>query len=97
MQQKIFWLGEIDKVINERKHAYKDLEEEIRSFCALHNSLEPSAFFKEMERASLLRLDWPEELGGRGWDRQGQLIAIKTLAEYECPIFPEALSFGSTL
>ena len=82
---------------NEQKQAYKDLEEEIRSFCALHNSLEPNAFFKEMERASLLRLDWPEELGGTGWDRQGQLIAIKALAEYECPIFPDALSLGAPL
>lgn len=97
IQQKIFWLGEIDKVINERKHAYKDLEAEIRSFCELHSSLEASAFFEEMERASLLRLDWPEELGGRGWDRQAQMIAIKALAEYECPIFPEALSSGAPL
>ena len=82
---------------NEQKQVYEDLEEEIRSFCALHNSLEPSAFFEEMERASLLRLDWPEELGGTGWDRQGQLIAIKALAEYECPIFPDTLSLGAPL
>ena len=84
-------------MIDEQKQAYKDLETEMRFFCELHNSLEASAFFKEMERASLLRLDWPEELGGRGWDRQAQLIAIKALAEYECPIFPEALSSGAPL
>ena len=50
-----------------------------------------------MDKASLLRLDWPEHLGGRGWDRREQLMVIKALAKYECPIFPEALSLGAPL
>lgn len=96
-QQKTFWSDEINQVRNKQREAYKDLEAEIRSFCELHNSLDARAFFEEMERASLLRLDWPEELGGRGWDRRAQLIVIKALAEYECPIFPDALSSGAPL
>tara|TARA_B100001093_G_scaffold408289_1_gene397100 strand:+ start:376 stop:1236 length:861 start_codon:yes stop_codon:yes gene_type:complete len=85
------------KVKEIRKKAYKDLETEITAFCELNNSLESRAFFEEMERASLLRLDWPEKFGGRGWDRWAQLIVIKTLALHQCPIFPEALSMGAPL
>ena len=82
---------------DERKADHKDLEAEIKTFCELHNSLETRAFFAEMEKAALLRLDWPEHLGGRGWDRREQLMVIKTLAKYGCPIFPEALSLGAPL
>ena len=82
---------------DERKAGHKDLEAEIKTFCELHNSLETRAFFEEMEKASLLRLDWPEHLGGRGWDRREQLMVIKALAKYGCPIFPEALSLGAPL
>jgi len=84
-------------VKDEREAGHKDLEAEIKSFCELHNSLETRTFFEEMDKAGLLRLDWPEHLGGRGWNRREQLIVIKALAEYKCPIFPEALSLGAPL
>ena len=80
-----------------QKTGHKELEAEIKTFCELHNSLKTRAFFEEMEKASLLRLDWPEHLGGRGWDRWEQLIVIKALAKHGCPIFPEALSLGAPL
>ena len=78
---------------NGQKEAYKDLDQEIRAFCDLHNSLEARPF-EEMERASLLRLDWPEEFGGRGWDRQAQLAVIKALAEYGLSNLSRRLIFG---
>ena len=94
---KTFYWDETNTVKDFQKTGHKNLEAEIKTFCELHNSLETRAFFEEMEKAALLRLDWPEHFGGRGWNRREQLMVIKALAKYECPIFPEALSLGAPL
>ena len=65
-------------MINERKHAYKDLEAEIRSFV---NSTVPEAIafdeWKEPHCSMTGQKNWR-----KSWGRQAQLIAIKALAKY---------------
>ncbi|MBA59874.1 MAG: hypothetical protein CMQ40_11990 [Gammaproteobacteria bacterium] len=73
------------------------LRSEVSYFCQQHHDKNPRDFFFEMEKAGFLRFDWPQEYGGRGWSREEQLILIKAMAEYGCPIFPESISAGAPL